>query len=40
MLVINSVCEGSRSALIFIFFLHDGVNVTGLSLFLFAQKRS
>lgn len=36
MLVINSVCEGSRLALLFIylFFLHDGVNITGVSLFL------
>lgn len=35
MLVINSVCEGSRLALfIFLFFLHDGVNITGVSLFL------
>lgn len=37
MLVINSVCEGSRLALLFIFlfFLHDGVNITGVSLCFF-----
>lgn len=34
MLVINSVCEGSRLALLFFIFLHDCVNITGVSLFL------
>lgn len=40
MLVINSVCEGSRLALLFFLsFLHDGVNITGvICVSLFAQK--